>query len=345
MSGLAIRRGIEIALSEINESGGILGKQLHLITRDNSMVSARGIDNINEFSEIKNLVAVVGGISSPVALSEIDIIHDKKILYLDPWAAATNIVDNGKSPNYVFRLSVRDEYAGGFLLSKALEISKQVGLLLSNDGWGRSNQKAIAEAISKHGVTLAGEQWFDWADDALETKVDNLIDEGAGVIIYVGNTVEGAKLVKIMAGRKHQVPIISHWGVAGSDFYELTEGLVNNIDFQVLQTFSFIENKNKNAQRVAKKYQETYQTSSPEDIVAPVGTAHAYDLIHLLAAAINKAGSFEMPRIRDALEQLEFHDGLVRTYKPPFTPARHDALNARDFFLARYNGRALVKKD
>ncbi|MDH3326800.1 MAG: DctP family TRAP transporter solute-binding subunit, partial [Gammaproteobacteria bacterium] len=71
LSGLAIKRGIELAVDEINAAGGLLGKNLVVTARDNSMVSARGVDNLNRFSEIPNLLAVFGGISSPVVLSEL----------------------------------------------------------------------------------------------------------------------------------------------------------------------------------------------------------------------------------------------------------------------------------
>ncbi|WP_268895517.1 ABC transporter substrate-binding protein [Grimontia sedimenti] len=85
ISGLSIRRGIELALEEINANGGILGKQVKLVARDNSMVPSRGLDNIEVFSKLPNLLAVFSGISSPVVLAELDMLHERKILMLAPW--------------------------------------------------------------------------------------------------------------------------------------------------------------------------------------------------------------------------------------------------------------------
>ena len=95
LSGLAIKRGITLAIDEINQAGGLLGKKLTVIARDNSMIPARGLDNLNKFSQIPNLLAVFSGISSPVVLAELPLIHRKKLLMLDPWAAAPPIIDNG----------------------------------------------------------------------------------------------------------------------------------------------------------------------------------------------------------------------------------------------------------
>ena len=64
--------------------------------------------------------------------------------------------------------------------------------------------------------------------------------------------------------------------------------------------------------------------------------AHAYDLMHLLARAIDKAGSTDRAKVRDALEKLGPYDGLVRRYSAPFAADRHDALSPAQIFFARY---------
>ncbi len=46
--------------------------------------------------------------------------------------------------------------------------------------------------------------------------------------------------------------------------------------------------------------------------------------------------------IRDALERIEFHQGLVKTYSPPFTPKRHDALEEKDYIMAKYDNRGRI---
>ena len=342
LSGLSIRRGIELAMEEINHAGGVLGKKLVLTARDNSMVSARGIDNIERFSKIPNLIAVVGGISSPVALSELDIIHEKKIIYLDPWAAATPIVSNGRDPNFVFRVSVRDEYAAGFLLPKALNISNKVGLLLVNNGWGRSNHLALIDALKARNLDATVTEWFNWGESNHPLMIDNLYQRGVEVIIYVGNSVEAAEFVRQLAKHASPIPVISHWGITGGTFEKMAGDALTKIDLRVLQMFSFINNDDKRAQAVAARYREKYKVDSNQGIVAPVGTAHAYDLIHLLALAIKQAGSIDPDAVRLALENINFHAGLVRSYKPPFTKDHHDALDRSDFFLSRYDNSVLV---
>lgn len=103
--GESIRRGLELAIAEINAAGGVLNRPMQFIVKDHRGIRARGVDNIADFAAQKDLVAVVGGVHTPVALAELPSIHSNQLIYLGSWAAGTPIVDNGYDPNYVFRVS------------------------------------------------------------------------------------------------------------------------------------------------------------------------------------------------------------------------------------------------
>ena len=336
-SGYSIKRGTQIAINEINENGGLLGKRLRLVSKDHSGISARGIMNIEYFSQLKNLVAVIGGIHSPVALSELELIHQKKIIYLDPWAAATNIVENGHNPNYVFRVSVRDEYAGPFLVNQALKKHKNIALLLENTGWGRSNHKSITSALKDKGIKPATVQWFNWKEPNLYQQLFAVRNSNAEAIILVSNAPEGKTLLKNMVENNITIPVFSHWGVTAGDFGKDAKEELTVIDLKALQTFSFLKPKNKKTKIFVNKYFDELELDKKGNIDAPVGTAHAYDIVHLLALAIQSANSMDRVKIRKALENIPSYDGLVKNYRRPFTENDHDALDVNDFFLTKYD--------
>ena len=340
-SGEAIRRGLVVALDEINAAGGVLGRPLKLILRDNHGIPDRGVDNIHELAEVEDLVAVVGGIHTPVALAELKAIHDHKILYLDPWAAGTPVVDNGYSPNFVFRVSVRDEFAGGFLIKAALDRGfKRPGLLLWRTSWGRSNEVAMTAAANALGAVVAGVEWFNTSERNMTDQIERLIAGGADVVMLVANPNDGLTAVENMAARPevHRLPVISHWGITGGDFFGLGQAAIEAIDLTFLQTHSFFEpySVQKSDAFYAAYCSRFGPCTSPADIISPVGSAHAYDLAHLLRMAIERAGTIDRAAVRNAMENLPRHEGLVRVYDPPFTPQRHDALSAADFRLCKY---------
>jgi branched-chain amino acid transport system substrate-binding protein len=81
----------------------------------------------------------------------------------------------------------------------------------------------------------------------------------------------------------------------------------------------------------------------PGDVFAPVGTANAYDAMHLVAMAIEQAKSTDGDAIRTALEDLKgSYEGLIKTYNKPFTAENHDALTPNDYVMVHYEGDSVV---
>ncbi len=340
-SAEAIENGILIAIDEINKVGGVLnGRPLALLKHANHSVPARSMANIEELAANPDVAAVFCGRFSPTVLDSLAAIHKSRIPMLDPWAAADGIVDNGYQPNYVFRLSLRDSWAMQVMIPYAgVKNAPNIGLLLLNTSWGRSNQKA-AEAYQRlhPEYRIVATHWFNWSDESLLEKYMALYQAGAQAIILVGNADDAVKLIQAEASLpvSQRLPIISHWGITGGDFFNMAGSNLQGIDLSVVQTYSFLGKKNAAAQRVSEAAKRLFNVTDVRQLPSPVGIAHAYELTHILAKAINQAGVLDRAKIRDALEHIKRYAGLIKTYRPPFTADRHDALNLKDVFMAKY---------
>jgi len=346
-SAESIERGILTAIDEINSSGGLLGgRPLKLITKEHHSIAARGIRNIKEFAAMPDIVAVFGGRFSPVLIEELPILKETKTLLLAPWSSADGIIDNGMTPNFAFRLSLRDKLAMPFMLKHAAGHGfHKVGLLLTNTAWGRSNLAAAERYFTLgEGPTSVGTTWYNWRDQSLIDKYEILRSAGAEAIILVANDDEGATLVREVAAQPMdtRLPIISHWGVTGGNFAEQAGPALNDVDFSVIQTFSFFKADQAKVRQVLAVTQRLFGIMRIDDIVSPVGFAHAYDLTHILAQAISIAGTADRPAVRDALEQVRDYRGLVRDFPQPFTAANHDALGPDTLFMARFRADGVV---
>lgn len=337
----AIRLGMEIAIEEINARGGVLGgRPLKLETRDNRSVPLRGLANLKELAAMPNLVAVFTGKFSPVVLEQTSLAHQLRIPLLDPWAAADAIIDNGYIPNYVFRLSLRDAWAIEALMDY-LQGRKlyRVGVLLPNTAWGRSCQAAITRYLTRNAqIQVAATHWYNWGDKSLLPHYEDMERSGARALLLVTNEAEGALLVREMAAlpKERRLPVASHWGVSGGDLPGLAQGALKEVDFAVVQTWSFLGRDDAVSRRVARAALAKTGKSDIGQLHSAVGLAHAYDLVHILARAVDLAASPERERVRAALEQVRDHRGLIKLYARPFTPERHEALGPEDLFMARY---------
>ncbi len=340
-SAEAIERGILIAIEEINQAGGVLkGRPLALLKRANHSVPARSVVNIEELAANPDVAAVFCGRFSPTVLDSLSTIHRLKIPMLDPWAAADGIIDNGYQPNYVFRLSLRDSWAMQTMIPHAgIKNARNIGLLLLNTSWGRSNQKAAEAYQQLHPeYRIVATHWFNWSDESLLEKYMALYQAGAQAVIFVGNPDDALKLMQAESRLPavQRLPIISHWGVTGGNFVTMAGSILQDVDFSVVQTYSFIGRQDPAALRVLAAAKRLFDVADARHLESPVGVAHAYDLTHILAKAINRAGVLDKAKIRDALERVKNHAGLIKTYRQPFTANRHDALSMKDVFMAKY---------
>jgi len=338
-SAQAVQLGMEIAIDEINAAGGLLGgRKLELVVRDNRSIPSIAVDNLRELATLPDLVGVFGGKFSPAVQEWLPIAHELGIPIFATWSSANSITDHDYVPSWSFRLSLKDTWAAPVLLRHARDAKRatKVGVLVPNIVWGRSNSAALRKAAPQLGVRIVAERWYNWGDSSLSPQLSELIAAGAQAVILVANEVEGAVFVREMASlpEAQRLPIVSHWGVTGGKFAQMAGEALNHVDFAVIQTYSFIGDNSPAAQRVLSALKQR-GIMRAEDVKSPVGVAHAYDLVHLVAQAIRKAGSADRAKVRSALENLGPYQGLVRRYTRPFTPQNHDALSIEQTFMAR----------
>ncbi len=344
-SGEAITRGLTVAIDEINAKGGVLGgRKLTLIRRDDESAPPKGLIAARELIFKEKVAAFFGGIDTPVSLAIVPITNREKVPFIGVWAAGTPITRNGANPNFVFRVSAVDAIVDKALLLYAQKThgAKKPGLMLINNPWGESNEKglkAAAEVIK--GIQLAGVEKFESSDVDMVPQLTRLKQTGADAIILVTNAPPGAQVMKSRERLGWNVPVVSHWGISGGRFPELAGPTAGDAHF--VQTYSFFGKQNAAGQRVLAALKKKYpEIKGPEDIFSPVGLANAYDAMHLLAIAINKAGSTDGDAIRKAMYQVDGYEGLFKTYKKPFTSENHDALNENDYIMVRYEGNKIV---
>ncbi len=342
-SGEAIHRGMILAADEINRSGGVLGRPIEIVTRDVANDPQAGVDALAELVDRENIVAIFGGIFSPVMMAQLDLVHTKQLPLIDPWGSASGITQNGRAPNYAFRVSVSDVYADEFLARYALDVVgiHKPAIIADNTSWGEANLAGLRQWFQQRGVAPVTAERFDQGDKNMSRQVRAMRDAGADSVLMVANAPEGAAIVKAMGALGWHVPVISHWGISGGQFVE-DAGVDNAEGVYTLQTFTFLGNLSPQAEALKNAYFARFNAQTVDQIRASEGVVHGYDGLQLLARAIQKAGTTEGSRVREALEQPVIYDGIVKRYNAPFSADRHDALVAVDYMMTVWKTGQLV---
>lgn len=336
----AIEHGVMAALQEINANGGVLGgRPLKLITTDNQGVAARARDNFTQMASQPDVIAVLAGKFSPLIVETIPEAQRLRVPIVSVWGSADQITDAAPTPSYVFRLSLKDSWGVEAMMLRAKSSFKASRLctLLPNTAWGRSSDAVMSSRASALGMKLVATRWYNWGEQTFVDSLQTCRQAGAEAMILVANEKEAAILFTQMADLPpaERLPIVAHWGLTGGVIHELAGPALDKLDLQVIQTFTFVGNQRPAAKRLASWIMKNAGLASVQQIPSPVGSAHAYDMTHLLALAVNKAGSTRGEEIRRALESLPSFDGAVRRYTPAFTASRHEALTAAEVLFVR----------
>jgi len=196
--------------------------------------------------------------------------------------------------------------------------------------------------VDENRMEIVGTEKFENNDVDMVPQLTRLKDKGADVIILVGNAAPGAQVMKARERLSWKVPVVSHWGISGGRFPELTGPTAGEAHF--VQTYSFFGKQSPVGERVLAALKSKYPAiKGPGDIFAPIGTANAYDAMHLVALAIEQAKSTDGEAIRAALEDLKTpYQGLIKTYNKPFGATNHDALGPEDYIMVHYEGDNVV---
>ncbi|HCB44501.1 MAG: ethanolamine utilization protein EutN [Pseudomonadales bacterium] len=342
-SGEALTRGLTIAIEEINADGGILGRPVELIRRDDESNPAKGMLAARELVQREKVTVLFGGLDTPVSLAIVPLANQMKVPFMGAWAAGTAITQNGASDNYVFRVSAMDEIVDEALVQYGIDEygMQKPGMLLINNPWGESNEKGFRHALEQRDMEWAGIERIEGSDLDVIPQLTRLKNAGADTLLMVGNVGPSAQVVKSLDRMGWDVPVVSHWGPAGGRFSELAGPNAYRVHF--IQTYVFTENNSAKGDEVLSALKARYpEIQSLADITPAVGIANAYDAMHLSGLAIEKAGSTDGTAVRDGFYAIDSYAGLIKDYSTPFTPEQHDALGPQDYVFTHFVDGSIV---
>ena len=341
--GVSMRDGVRLATEEINKAGGVLGRQIVLVERDDEAKNERGVQIAEELINKEKVVAAVGYINTGVSLASQRFFQEAKIPVMNN-VATGSIVTNQfpKDPdNYIFRNSAPDNIQAPMIAAEAVTRRgfKKVAILADSTNYGQLGREDLEKALAAKGIKPVAEEKFNIKDVDMTAQLLKAKEAGAEVILTYGIGPELAQIANGMTKLGWKVPMIGSWTLSMANFID-TAG-PGGEGARMPQTFIQEPTTPKR-----KAFIEAYlKTFKPKDnrIDSPVSAAQGYDSVYLLAAAIKQAGSTDGPKIREALEDLKTPvEGVVTTYNRPFTKTDHEAITANIPVFGEVKGARVV---
>jgi branched-chain amino acid transport system substrate-binding protein len=325
--GVSMRDGAKLAAAEINKNGGVLGKQIQLVERDDEAKNEVGAQVAQELINKEKVVATVGFINTGVALAAQRFYQEAEIPVFNNVATGTIITEQFKAPdydnNYVFRNSAYDVLQAGMMVDEALRLGyKKIALLADSTNYGQLGREDIEKYLASKQLKPVVVEKFNIKDVDMTAQLLKSKEAGADVILAYGIGPELAQIANGMSKLGWKVPMITSWPASMQSFIDIAGTNGNG----VIMPQTFIEDKS--VPKRASFLDQYYKTYGVTKIPTPVAGAQGYDSIYLIAAAIKQANSTDGAKIREALESLNTKvEGVVTTYDKPFTAKDHNAIS------------------
>lgn len=327
--GVSMRDGVRLATEEINKAGGVLGRQIQLIERDDEAKNERGVQIAQEFVNKEKVVAAVGYINTGVALASQRFFQEAKIPVLNNVATGSVITHQfDKDPeNYVFRNAAHDSIQAPMIVEEAITRRgyKKVAILADSTNYGQLGREDLERALKNKGITPVAVEKFNIKDVDMTAQLLKSKEAGAEAVLTYGIGPELAQIANGMTKLGWKVPIIGSWTLAMANFID--NAGPGGDGARMPQTF-IQEPSTPKRKAFIEAFTAKFKPKNNR-MDSPVSAAQGYDSIYLLAAAIKQAGSTDGPKIKAALEDLQAPvEGVVTTYNKPFTKTDHDAITA-----------------
>ncbi len=327
--GVSMRDGVRLAVEEVNKAGGVLGRKLQVVERDDEAKNERGVQIAQELINKEKVTAVVGYINTGVALASQRFFQDAKIPVMNNVATGSVITTQFKDQpdNYIFRNSANDSIQAPMIVEEAITRRgfKKVAILADSTNYGQLGREDLEKALTAKGITPVAVEKFNIKDVDMTAQLLKAKAAGAEAILTYGIGPELAQIANGMTKLGWKVPMVGSWTLSMANYIDNAgpggEGA------RMPQTFI---QQGDTAKRKAfiDSYLKTFKPKNNR-MDSPVSAAQGYDSIFLLVAAIKQANSTDGPKIREALENLNTKvEGVVTTYDKPFSKTDHEAISA-----------------
>ena len=334
--GNSARVGAQVAVNEINDVGGYLGRKLQLVIRDDEANPDVGLKHAEELVLKEKVTATIGFCNSGVAMKALDVFQKNKHLLFVTCATGTAIT--AKYPaqeSYIFRTAARDQLQTQFLVDEIVKRKlKKVALMVDTSGYGDAGLKDLEAALEKAGLKPHAVVRFKVGVKTLADEMKQLKDSGADSLIGWTVGPEQGVISAARAASGWKVPQFGPWGLSHASAFVASGGAVENA--LMVQTVL----PNPTMERNSTFLRGYAKLSKEQPIGSMMSASQTYDAMHLLLRGIfGSKGDLSGPALKTALENLQQpYRGVVTTYEQPFSAKDHDAISANMLWLGTWRG-------
>lgn len=301
--GSSILDGAELAIKEINDNGGIDGKEIELISADNKSENAEATSAALKLIEQDEVVAMIGPATSGNTVATVELAAENKIPLVTASGTAPNITvnDKGDVNEYAFRTCFIDPFQGTVAANFASDELgvKNVAIFADNaSDYAKGLAASFKDQIESNGGAVVAEEAYVAKDTDFRTQLTNLKSKNPDFIFIPGYYEEVGLIVKQARELGIDVPLMGADGWDSPTLVELAGGDALN------KTYITNHYSSEDPDEKIQKFVEAFKSENG-DVAPNAFNALGYDTVYYLADAIERADELSGEAIKNALAETK----------------------------------------
>ena len=293
-------RGVAMAVTELNEAGGLLGQAVEVVVADDYCDGEQGVAAARKLIA-SGVVFVAGHLCSGAAIPASALYQEAGIIMISGSATNPKLTDQGF--RHVFRVVNRDteqaRMAGDYLAERWAEA--KIGILHDGTVYGQDLAEETRRQLNRRGIQEAVFDQIAPGQPDYSYALDRLQATGVEVLFYGGYTAEAALIARQSSDRAYDLQLIGGDNLNGEYFLQVAGPAAEGVRFVSMAD----PRRHETAAPVVAKFRaEGYE---PEGF-----TLYGYAVVQVWAQAVEKAGTFEGDAVVEALRHHEFDTVLGR---------------------------------
>lgn len=305
--GHSALKGMQLAVREANAEGGILGKQIQLVARDNQAHSLYAQETMRQLIVDEKVVAVLGCVASSNTIAAVNWMEgtSNQVPVITPTGTNPRVTvrTDGRVRDFVFRACFIDQYQGNIMANFATNSLgiKRVAILTDNSSnYSKTITGTFMEELAKNGGSVVGIQYYLQNDMDFYGILEQVIKEDPDAIYVPGYYEEVGRIVRQARTMGYQKPML------GGDGWDSPQ-IVNIAGTDNLENTFFVNHYSSNepnlrVDKFVKEYRKSYREEP--NVLAALG----YDAAKILIDAMRRSQEITLENVRVALEKTNSED-------------------------------------
>lgn len=323
------KKSMELAVSAINEAGGIDGRKIEPVIYDTEGDPTKAVMGASKLINNDQVLAIIGPSTTPTTLAVVPLALKSRTPLVS--CAAGNKITSPVSP-WVFKTAQSDILAVASIYRhvKAAGITK-VALLTVSNAYGQSGRDQLESQTAGFGLTVTASEQFGDKDTDMTAQITKIRKDEPQAIVCWGTNPGPAVVARNMQQLGVTIPLYQSHGVASPKFIELAGDAANG---NILPTGKILVTAllpDGDPQKpVLAEYEKRYQAAYNQPVSGFGG--YAYDAMTIVANALKGTGG-DRQKLRDNIEKTTGLVGVTGTFT--FTASEHNGLGDDAFVMVR----------